>query len=518
MEEVELSALLDRIRRGDPAAFETIHHRFRNAALSWARAIVRDPYLADDVVQEAFLRMREKLEQLKDDRKFTAWFRLLVRRLALNSIRGTARKQEREHLDVGELELDSEKFGVVHGSVQSRQLLLEQEESVKLAMGKLTRQAMELLHASALEEASPDELAERFQMKKSNVYNIVSRSRNKVNDERFAAEIETFVAERRARGEVVEAHLAKPDSFTPHAFLSVMIGAALRTVGESRFSYTELMGVSGDAFRLVMPVHCNWRQILMYDWSLSAYRTMERLGYSGMCMGRPQRRSFTPDLQAQLLSVVQGSIDRGIPAIIRNMEINEMGFACGYDDRSRQVHYVGNHGRERLFRYDQIGRTAEDQPVFVLGLRGRVTSPMASDDALRAIVRHAHGQEPPIAGYAYGLDGYRVWLEAVESNRLDLHGHAYLVAILAEARQQAAEYLALAGGEERRGEMERELLLEASGCYRIVSEAFRRIYPRFPFGYGGSTGGRLQTIREQLEIACEAERQGIAKVEACLRR
>ena len=66
----DLADLVMRVRQGDPAAYEVLVSRYRPLALSWARAIVRDTYLAEDVVQEAFMRMKEKILDLKDDRKF----------------------------------------------------------------------------------------------------------------------------------------------------------------------------------------------------------------------------------------------------------------------------------------------------------------------------------------------------------------------------------------------------------------------------------------------------------------
>ncbi|MBW7461993.1 hypothetical protein K0U00_48880, partial [Paenibacillus sepulcri] len=135
------------------------------------------------------------------------------------------------------------------------------------------------------------------------------------------------------------------------------------------------------------------------------------------------------------------SVDRGIPAVIWNMDRNEMGFAHGYDDRSQEIRYKGYSGETRVYRYDQLGRQTDERPVFVFGLRRRVSPPSSEDTVLRAIVDHARGKEPPLKGYVFGLDGYRVWLEGARRSTLDLSGHAYQVAILAEARQQAAAFL-----------------------------------------------------------------------------
>jgi DNA-directed RNA polymerase specialized sigma24 family protein len=53
----ELADLILRVKQGDQAAYEVLVSLYRLAALSWARSIVRDAYLAEDVVQDAFIRM-----------------------------------------------------------------------------------------------------------------------------------------------------------------------------------------------------------------------------------------------------------------------------------------------------------------------------------------------------------------------------------------------------------------------------------------------------------------------------
>lgn len=511
-EEDELSECLARVRQGDQAAFEVIFRRYRSAAFSWSFAIVRDPYQADDVVQESFLRMKEKIHQLEDDRKFAAWFRLMVRRMSYNTLRSAPRNRELDIHDVPE----SKWLGLAkQGGGDLWHEGKESERMVRHALGKITRQAREILKASVYEEATPEEMAQRFNMKKSNVYNVLSRAKSRANEERLQAEVDALIQERSSRGNPMNRLLLKPASPSPYNFLSVMIGEALRCSGESGFSYTELMGISGEAFRLNMPENCDWRKILAFDWSFLSYRTMERLGFNGVCVGRPRQLTITPDLQTQILSVILGSIDRGIPAVIYNVEINEMGFAYGYDNHAQQIRYLGNHGWERVYRYSQIGRTSQAQPLFVLGLRRRTSPPLSTDQSLRAIVDHARGKEPPLAGTAFGLAGYLHWLGAAEENKLDVRGHAYLVAILAEARTQAARYITLLS-EKKRKESDKRRLLAAAECYRQVSECFRMIYPKFPFGYGGSPASQMKMITEQLRKAYAAEREGIDWIESCV--
>lgn len=521
----EIAEWVALVKQGDATAYELLVTRYRSAALSWAREIVRDVYLAEDIAQEAFLRMRDKLGSLQDDAKFTAWFRLMVRRTAMNAIRGKSGNEAPIDL-LGSDASDTVEVGVGAGGGEGGdepnemaewEEQADRDELVERVLQRLSGQAREVLSASAFEDATPEELAARFGMNKSNIYNILSRARVKTNDERFSSEVARYLKDRRSRRETIAKKLAEPTYSSPYAFLSMMIGEALRYIGnKAEWSTTDLMGISGDAFRLNTAAGCNWQGISTFDWSYTGYQTMERLGIEGTCFGRPQRRSITPEQQVHILAVIQGAIDRGVPAIIRNMNINEFGYVYGYDDEAGEIKYYGANRLKCSFRYDKLGRTGEEPPLFVLGIRGQQSQPMPGRPALQAIVNHARGKEPPLEGFAYGLKGYELWLEAAERGGLDLHGHAYQVAILAEARQRAASYLqelaVRSGGVRERG------LAAAAACYGRVSEEFRRLYPSFPFGYGGSHGNRMEQIRSGLRAACEAETEGIAIIEDVLQQ
>ena len=70
----------------DGAAFSAIIERFQDMAYGYAYALVRDPILAQDVVQESFLLAWHRLEQLDCPSAFPAWFRSIVRRVAMSEL------------------------------------------------------------------------------------------------------------------------------------------------------------------------------------------------------------------------------------------------------------------------------------------------------------------------------------------------------------------------------------------------------------------------------------------------
>jgi RNA polymerase sigma factor (sigma-70 family) len=81
MTELPPVARLVREARGrDPRAFGELVERFQSMALGYALALLRDPGLAEDACQEAFVDAFLHLNQLREDAAFPGWFRRVVRK------------------------------------------------------------------------------------------------------------------------------------------------------------------------------------------------------------------------------------------------------------------------------------------------------------------------------------------------------------------------------------------------------------------------------------------------------
>lgn len=71
--------LVERARSGDQQAFADVVHQVSDTLFGVARRILRDPGLAEDVLQNALVTIWRKLPQLRDADHFDAWaFRILV--------------------------------------------------------------------------------------------------------------------------------------------------------------------------------------------------------------------------------------------------------------------------------------------------------------------------------------------------------------------------------------------------------------------------------------------------------
>ncbi|MBC7227445.1 MAG: RNA polymerase sigma factor [Thermoflexales bacterium] len=90
---------LARLRRGDIGGLEMLVRQYQVQALRVAYLITRDRHLAEDVVQEAFLRAYERIHQFDGTRPFGPWFFRLIANQALKAINA---RQREVHYDESE--------------------------------------------------------------------------------------------------------------------------------------------------------------------------------------------------------------------------------------------------------------------------------------------------------------------------------------------------------------------------------------------------------------------------------
>lgn len=77
--------LVQRVRRGDPVAFDELVRRYLRPALAVAREFTESLEDAEDVVQDAFHRALRGLDGFDDSRPFRPWFFTIVRNVGRNA-------------------------------------------------------------------------------------------------------------------------------------------------------------------------------------------------------------------------------------------------------------------------------------------------------------------------------------------------------------------------------------------------------------------------------------------------
>lgn len=89
--QVEINALIEAHLRGDPRAFDQIVTRYQVRLLNFVYRMIGDRERAEDLVQEAFLRVHRHLGRFDRSRKFSTWAYTIASNLAKNELRNRSR-------------------------------------------------------------------------------------------------------------------------------------------------------------------------------------------------------------------------------------------------------------------------------------------------------------------------------------------------------------------------------------------------------------------------------------------
>lgn len=224
------NALVERARKGDQDAFSELVRRHRAQAFGWANSITRDAYLAEDIVQEALIRAFLHLGNLIDTGRFLPWLNRIIRNQAYMKLRrGGPYGKERPFTALGSAngwmgtegsraedagaddwsDVDRILFRLSRSAAEEAKQSADPEKG--LLRCELLQNLRDLLHclsdrerqifeAHFFGELSPAEIAEMFGTSTSNVYNLLSRSRGKVQKERIRVSIGIYVQRRAELG------------------------------------------------------------------------------------------------------------------------------------------------------------------------------------------------------------------------------------------------------------------------------------------------------------------------------
>jgi RNA polymerase sigma factor (sigma-70 family) len=153
--------VLARARRGDGIAFEQIYRCYARPAYTLALRLCARPDLAEDVVQEAFLKAMEKLSSYRGDAPFGAWLKRLVANSAIDRLRVERRWVDPDFAGIAEPQQDA-------GS--------ETQVEVLGLLARMSAPARAALVLHELEGYSHPELAALFGRSESYSKSLLSRA------------------------------------------------------------------------------------------------------------------------------------------------------------------------------------------------------------------------------------------------------------------------------------------------------------------------------------------------------
>lgn len=80
-------SLIEKLKNGDMSAFDELYNAYAHKAIRTAYLLTNDKFMAEDIVQEAFIQSFKNIGSLKNNSAFKPWFFKTLTRLAYKEIK-----------------------------------------------------------------------------------------------------------------------------------------------------------------------------------------------------------------------------------------------------------------------------------------------------------------------------------------------------------------------------------------------------------------------------------------------
>ncbi|TMV46396.1 hypothetical protein FE783_25850 [Paenibacillus mesophilus] len=291
-------------------------------------------------------------------------------------------------------------------------------------------------------------------------------------------------------------------------------------------SLVEVAGYTANAFRIIIDrERVNVAGYSAFEWPMHHQEQFANLGVATRYEGGPTEIPPTPEELERALTMIQWSLDRGVPLLAWDLFVAEFGMIYGYDDEARTLR-CRDITKDGDLPYEKLGR-GQVHELYVMAVTEvrHVDKRTMLRGALRLAVRHAReqGYKREDSNYRNGLAGYDAWIEAFGNGNVEVFGNSLHGVYVYDQRQFAAEFLKRVAAE-LQGETAEERTLkslaeQAAVRYDNVTDRLGEFVVRFPFPKGGDPNDPEQAaaaIRHLTEARAEEEK-GVELLEEMLR-
>ena len=163
--------LLIKLREGNEAAFIKIYNQYRRKVHTYAYQLSKSADTAEEIVQEVFIKIWQKKEQINVELPFEPYIRKITLNHVLNHLKKVAREKA----------LQEQVFLTIESSSNRTEEDLLEKELRKIyqeAIAQLPAQKKIIYQMSRVEELSHEEIAQKLSISKNTVKNhMVEASR-----------------------------------------------------------------------------------------------------------------------------------------------------------------------------------------------------------------------------------------------------------------------------------------------------------------------------------------------------
>ncbi|HEY5643501.1 MAG TPA: RNA polymerase sigma factor RpoE [Woeseiaceae bacterium] len=176
------SKLVKRVQKGDKGAFDLLVLKYQHKIVNLVMRYVRDPELALDITQEAFIKAYKALPRFRGDSAFYTW----MYRIAVNTAKNHLAAQRRRPVDV-ELDLQDPEQYDLHARLKETDtpegvtLSNELNEAVGRAIAALPEDLRTAIILRELEGMSYEEIAQTMECPVGTVRSRIFRARDAIS-------------------------------------------------------------------------------------------------------------------------------------------------------------------------------------------------------------------------------------------------------------------------------------------------------------------------------------------------
>jgi RNA polymerase sigma-70 factor, ECF subfamily len=173
--------LVERVQKGDKGAFDLLVLKYQHKIVNLIMRYVRDPELALDIAQEAFIKAYRALPRFRGDSAFYTW----MYRIAVNTAKNHLAAQRRRPMDV-ELDLQDPEQYDLHAKLKETDtpegvtLSNELQEIVERAIQALPEDLRTAIVLRELEGMSYEEIAQTMDCPVGTVRSRIFRARDAI--------------------------------------------------------------------------------------------------------------------------------------------------------------------------------------------------------------------------------------------------------------------------------------------------------------------------------------------------
>lgn len=175
-------ALIERVQKGDKAAFDVLVLKYQNKIIKLVNRYVRDPDEAMDVAQEAFIKAYRAVDRFRGDSAFYTWMYRIAINTAKNHLVASGRRPPTGDIDAQDAEQYEGAVGLKEYDTPEHLILRDEiQTTIAKAIDELPEDLKTAITLRELEGMSYEEIAQTMECPIGTVRSRIFRARDAID-------------------------------------------------------------------------------------------------------------------------------------------------------------------------------------------------------------------------------------------------------------------------------------------------------------------------------------------------